>query len=203
MQFIPAPGIIEVFMSHTINTRPGKGWVLHYQTTAISVSELDMLDLSAALVNWWNVHQQPLMNASCKLDIVRCRDLTSQNSYVTEYTTGLPLGGTRVGSSVAGQVVLSIKKSTGLAGRNYRGRVYQFGAVETDGDGNTLGSTYISNVEAAWNEALFLSGAINDFAMVLVSRFQDGQPRSEAVVTPILNMVAVDNRVDTNRTKLH
>jgi len=202
MTFVPVAGINEVFIEHQYNGKPGVGWVLHYETTAAGWTAPIFLDFGAAIVSWWDVHMQPLMGNTVQLQRIRMRDLTTQNSGVLDYTTGLPLTGTRTGNAVSANVAFSLKKNSGLAGRSFRGRVYQFGMTEDDSSANVVGTGYANAVRAAWNEALFLSGTLEDYAMVVVSKYSAGQPRAAGIATDVINFSYVDLQIDTRRDRL-
>lgn len=204
MAFVPATNVAEVKFSHTLLGAPDKGWVLHYVQNPVAAWTIAKLeDLAAACITWWDVHMQPLMNTSTRLDRVRIRDITTESGLQVDSTAGLPLTGSRAGTAAPPQVVLSIKKSTGFTGKTFRGRVYQFGMVTADlGTPVLVTSTYLNLVEAAWNEALFLVGGVGNYDLVLVSRQEDGQPRATGQIAIVTNMAAVDQRIDTNRKKL-
>jgi len=202
MPFVPAPNIVEVFMEHTLNNKKGVGWVLHYETDVVPWTVTRMTDLATVLAAWWNTEMKPNMNTSCSLDRIRMRELTGPNSLVVDYTTGLPIGGTLSGSPITGNVAFSLKKNTGLAGRSFRGRIYQFGFVETDTTLNELSAARANAYVAAWTEALFLTGFDADYGMVLTSKYSGGSPRASAISTDVTSISYADSTVDTRRDRL-
>lgn len=202
MTFVPAAGICEVFIEHSVNDVANIGWVVHYEKSS-GVWGPDLFDdLGDALRVWWNTHMKPLCSTTTILQRFRFRDLTTQNGAIGDYTDGLPLTGTATGQPASNNVSLSVKKNTGLAGKNYRGRIYQLGLTENNVVGNFVDSTYRSALLAAWTEALFLSGGLADYGMVLVSKYANGAPRAAAVITDVTSVSLADTRVDTRRDRL-
>lgn len=203
MAFVPATNTIEMFVEHQYQGAQGKGYVLHYKNSLGAWTLALMADLATTFIANWNTHMKPLVNNQTVLERIRMRDLTTISGLVYDTAAGLPIAGTRTGTPTQSQVVISVKKNTGLAGKSYRGRVYHFGFNQGDFSApNNLSTSYTASVETAWNELILLVGASGDYEMVLVSKFTGGQPRVSAEVTPITNMTLVDRRVDTNRLKL-
>jgi len=202
MPFIPAAGICEVFMEHSVNDVLNLGWVLHYEASVGSWGPTAFDDLGQYLVNWWDVHMQPLVSTGTLLQRVRMRDITSQNAPIGDYSTGLPITGTATGQPASNNVSLSVKKNTGLAGKSFRGRLFQLGLTENHVVGNFIDSTYRTALLAAWNEALFIVGGNADYAMVLVSKYSNKAPRAAGLVTPVTSFSLADTRVDTRRDRM-
>jgi hypothetical protein len=202
LAFIPVPNIAEVFIEHSLNGKPGVGWVVHYETTAGSWSTTELTELCALLRAWWNDEMKATVTAQVILQRIRARDLTTANSPIVEYNTGMPITGTGTGSSEPGNVSFSIKKNTGLAGRSFRGRIYMMGMSDTNVVGNLLNSTVANLWVAAWTEALFLSGTTYDYGMVVASRYANNAPRVSGISTPVLSVSYADLRIDTRRDRL-
>jgi len=202
MAFVPATNIVEVFIEHSFAGKEGVGWVVHYETNTPPWTPLLMGDLALSIVGWWDTYMQPLMAGSASLQRIRMRDLTTATSGVLDYSTGLPLVGSRAGAAMPANVSLSVKKNTGFAGRSLRGRIYMFGMVEGDVTANFIESGYSNAVLAAWDEALFFAGAEAEYGMVLVSKYSGGSPRPSALVTDVTSVSLADTRVDTRRDRL-
>ena len=203
MPFVPALGVVEVFVEHQYQGAQGKGYVMHYDNSLGPCTLPLMAELATEIIDWWNVQMKPLVNNQTVLERIRMRDISTAEGLVYDTASGLPISGTRAGTPTQSQVVISVKKNTGLAGKSQRGRVYHFGFNQGDFSvANNLSTAYTTLVETAWNAALSLVGATANYDMQLVSKFTGGQPRATAEVRPITNMTLVDRRVDTNRLKL-
>lgn len=202
MVFVPATNVVEAFVEHTFNGKDGVGWVLHYESSMGAWDLAQMADLGNELVTWWDTNMQPLMAGSVSLQRIRMRDITTANGLVLDYTTGLPLAGTRSGAAMPGNVALSIKKNTGYAGRSFRGRIYQFGMVEGDVTANYIEAGYTTPLLAAWTQALLLVGAVGDYGMLVVSKYSAGSPRPLALETEVVSVSLADTRIDTRKDRL-
>ena len=202
MVFVPANGICEVFMEHSVNDVTNIGWVLHYERSGATSWSVLFEDLGQYLVNWWDVHMQPLVSTATLLQRVRMRDLTSQNAPIGDYSIGLPLTGTATGQPASNNVAISVKKNTGLAGKSYRGRIYQLGLTENQVVGNFIDSAYRTALLAAWTEALFITGGSAEYGMVLVSKYSAGAPRAAALVNDVTSVSLADTRIDTRRDRM-
>lgn len=202
MPFVPATNVVEVFMEHTLNNKKGVGWVIHYESSLGAWTPATMNDLALQLRDWWNTDMKPLVNTSVSLDRIRMRDLTTQAGLVLDYTAGLPIAGTLAGSPSTANVAFVLKKNSGYAGRSYRGRIYQFGFVETDTTLNELSSARANAYVAAWTNALLLVGAAADYGMLIISKYSGGAPRATAIETDVTSISYSDSTVDTRRDRL-
>jgi len=202
MAFIPVPNILEVFIEHTFNAKPNIGWVVHYESTAPVWTESMVLDCLQMIIVWWNAEMKPCVTADVALTRVRGRVLTTATSGIGELTGGLPINGTRSGASMPANVAFSLKKNTGLAGKNFRGRIYQFGMAEADVSQNFVTTGYALAVQAAWTEALLLTGDGFDYGMVLASKYTQNAPRPSGIATDVTSISYADLRVDTRRDRL-
>lgn len=202
MTFVPATNVAEVFVEHTFNGKAGVGWVWHFDLSTPPWTEEKLLDLGGAIKAWWDTDMQPNMTAQVSLTRIRLRDITTANSPIADYSTGLPLVGSLTGQAMPGNVAFSIKKNTGLAGRSYRGRSYIFGFNEADVDQNSLGAGRANAYVAALNNALLLVGSLSDYGMVVVSKYSGNTPRVLGLVTPMTSWSYADLTVDTRRDRL-
>lgn len=202
MPFVPVTNIAEVFVEHNLNDTPDKGWVLHYEKTAGAWTQETLVDLGEALITWWDTNLQPLVGAHMSLTRIRLRDLTTQNGLIADVTSTLPITGTLSGTPPSNNVAWSLKKMTGFSGRSFRGRVYHMGMTESVVNGNLIDTGHGNSVITAWNEALFLSGGVADYGMVVVSKYSGGSPRVLGLATDCIAIAAADYRVDTRRDRM-
>lgn len=202
MAFVPVTGIAEVFMEHNLNDKSGVGWVLHYEKTLGAWTNATLVDLAEQLIVWWDTHLQPLVGAHMALTRVRLRDLSTQNGLIADVTSTLPINGTLSGTPPSNNVAWSLKKSTGLSGRSFRGRIYHMGMTESVVNANLIDTSHGNAVITAWNEALFFSGGVADYGMVVVSKYSGGNPRVLGLATDCIAIAAADFRVDTRRDRL-
>jgi len=101
-----------------------------------------------------------------------------------------------------GNVVVSIKRSSGLTGRSERGRVYI--PVPDNGlttNENAVDATWLDSVVDALNflrSSLTAAGAVE----AIVSRFTGGAARATGIAIPVAFYIAVDANVDSMRRRL-
>lgn len=202
MPFVPAPNIAEVFVEHTFHGKPGLGWVLHYESTINPWTVALLDDLGNMLRAWWVAEMQANVTNQVTLNRIRLRDITTANSAIYDYSTSLPVSGTLTGQAMPANVAFSIKKNSGLAGKSFRGRVFQFGFNEADVDGNNLGAGRANSYVAAWNEARLLIGGMADYGMVICSKFSQNAPRAVAVSTDVTSFSYANLQIDTQRDRL-
>lgn len=201
MAFIPTGNTVEVFMDHLAVGVEGKGWVFHFERDE-PVNVAGMEDLAALLVTWWKTEIAPLISNGVQLQRVKMRDISTLDSFVLDYTTGLPDTGDVTGDKLPLNAALCLKLATNLAGRSHRGRMYWFGLAESQVTDNYVALAVVDAIETAVNtlKGDYLPGS--GWTWVVTSFQYQGEPRSEGQNTPIANVVAVDNRVDTQRRRL-
>lgn len=202
MAFIPAGDVVSVFWEHTGPDEVILGNVMNFRNNVAAVSLANMAALGAELVAWYDVEMQPLKSAGYSLNRLRMRDLTQENSFQLDYTTTLPIVGTAVGNSLPSNVALSLKMSTGFAGRSQRGRLYHFGFTEDQVSGNYVDTAVAADILASYNQLITSLATPGNWELVVVSYQANGAPRVNAQVLGVQNFSLVDLRVDTQRRRL-
>lgn len=132
------------------------------------------------------------------------RGLTLENDITaTDNTSTGP--GTDVSGALPNNVTFSIKKTSGQTGRSARGRSYWIGIPAgklVAADENLLLTAYVSALVANLEVVRTGIQALPNWDAVLVSRFAGGVKRSVGKTFPWVGNVAVDERIDTQRTRL-
>jgi len=152
------------------------------------------------------------MSHDVSLVAIAARDHTTINSLSTVYQAGLPI----VGGLAVPQIQLGCTKSftarTGLAGKNYRGRMYAVGITTTSAnppDVGTVLSAYAESMRLALDSLpAAVAAADANSALVVCSRYyQPGGPgtptvpRAAGVTTPITSYGYADLNVDFQRRR--
>jgi hypothetical protein len=202
MAFIPADNVVAVFMEFTGPDDVIMGWTWNFRFVSGNLNVDNITELGALLADWYDTNMKSLQTAGHALQRIRLRDLTEENSFQVDYSTGLPIVGTRAGNSMPSNAAWALKLSTGLAGRSYRGRVYHFGFAEADISGNYIESSYAATVLSAFRQIQVDLAVDNFFQWGVLSRFRDGAPLLSGIFTPITSIVYTDLRVDTQRKRL-
>jgi hypothetical protein len=129
-------------------------------------------------------------------------DLSTQTSPTVTVTTGLPITGTNTSDPLPNHVALCVSFRTNGRGRSARGRNYVSGFGEDAASGNTFSGT-IANPIAQGYAALINSATYTlDWEWVVYSRYENGDPRTEALIAPVDNVVLTDLVVDSQRRRL-
>lgn len=130
------------------------------------------------------------------------RGLQNENDLEATDTVGAGPGGL-VDVGTAGNVTLSIKKSSGFTGRSARGRMYWIGMSTTilTANKNRVDQAAADNLVAKV-EALRLAIVTEGWAPVIISRFALGVKRVTGVTFPWDSTSSVNLDVDSQRRRL-
>lgn len=161
------------------------------------------LQLLAAAVDFGIFsHWLPLQTLDYTYISTTVRGLALPNDQETTNTTNSGPGGD-LSNALPGNVTFAIKKSSGLTGRNARGRVYWMGlpSNQLKANENVLIATDAVNIEIAV-EALRQDIASTIWSPVIVSRFLNNVKRPTGVTFPWVDTIRVDDNVDSMRPRL-
>jgi hypothetical protein len=100
-------------------------------------------------------------------------------------------------------VSLAVKRLSNLTGRSARGRVYvPFIPVNAQtSNENVLDTATVNAWVADLNELVGLAVGIG-WQHVIISRFNNGAPRDDGVVFPVVTYAVTDYRLDSRRDRL-
>lgn len=203
MAFIPAPSCAELVPRFR---GPG-GNIMNnvYNFARIGGGEYDevlLQDLINTYIAWEGA--TTMMGRSNELSLVSvyARALDYPNAPVVEYQLPTPKIGAHSSPLLPGNVTLSISMRTGRAGRSYRGRSYWVGLYESTVAGDFVTTATANTILGKMGNLLSGDFVLDGHQLVVLSKQENGVPRSIAVATPVTNMVIVDTRVDTQRRRL-
>lgn len=199
MPFVPATNVVQAELIFRWDNQIVEN-VLHYQVAG-GVDLVSMNFIGADLTSWWDVTMQPLVPATVSLQEVRMTDLTSEFAPGASWIGGLPLSGTLPGVALPNNVALSITKRSNFRGRAYRGRIYHIGLSETQVINNQVDATHVTALLNAYAIIRELDFAGTNIPMVIVSRYQGGDPRGAALVT-LVSGFSCDGIIDSQRRRL-
>ena len=200
MPFIPVPGVIQAELVYAWDGQVVEN-VLHYTVDA-EVDVAAQQGLGGALVDWFDTLLQPLVPSTLILNEVRLSNLSSEFAPGASWTGGLPLPGTLAGGlSLPNNVALTMTKRTDMRGRSFRGRIYHPGLSESQVTGNAIVSGTLVSLLAAYNAMKTLTAGSLNYQLVVVSRFQGGEPRAEGIATEVTTITS-DGIIDSQRRRL-
>lgn len=199
MPFIPATNVVQAELIYSLEGSIVEN-VLHYQRGG-GWTTVQMTNLQNALLSWWGTDGKGMCAAELSLVRTKLTDLTTENSPVIEHILSPAVAGAFAGGVVPANVALCATKLTNNRGRSYRGRMFIPGMPDSVTVGSYITSTHLALVNTKL--AMLLSFTIDTVVapLVVVSRFSNLAPRSQAVVTPVSSIVA-NLRVDSQRRRL-
>jgi len=202
MVFVPAVNTVNAFMEFGMpnNVLAGNSLWIRDQLGQPTAARLELL--CELLKNWWNTQMKTAVSNEIALVRINARDMTVQNGVVLDYTVGLPIAATGNSPSMPANVTIAITLRTGFAGRTRRGRLYHIGLTEAQVVGNYISVAAQQFIQNAYRLLRSQYLMPNSFEWVVCSRFNNGQPRQQALLTPITEIFMIDRRVDSQRRRL-
>lgn len=199
MPYIPVENTVSIEMIYSFNSQVCEN-VLHYRKGAAwSLSEAT--DLCDAIKAWWSATLDSYISVDVSLTQLRVTNLETQDGFVLNYGTGLPLPGAAAGASLPNNCCLVITKRTAKRGRSFRGRIYVPGMTETFVTGNTVTSGTVTGLVNAFNAMKAVTVGATTADMVVVSRFTGNAPRVTGVTEAITGFTS-DGTIDSQRRRL-
>lgn len=175
---------------------------LYFEKAESGWTSAEMLDLSAALLAWWDDNLADLTSTRSRIIEIAATDLTTASS---GSTTLVPTGGAGVGGNIDTALPNNVSacisfRSLGR-GRNSRGRNFTVGMTTSFIEGNLLTPGYVTQLQTAYN-ALQAVATAAEVTWVIVSRFFNKAPRAEGVTFPVIAALVSDILVDSQRRRL-
>lgn len=200
MAFIPVPDTVEVRMQYSYDGQQVENVFHVHQDGEWTVSQMQAI--ATVFVDLFDDELDTFAAATLTLNRVLVRDLTTSSGLAIEWTTGLPLSGLSPSPQLPNNVTAAVKWTTGLAGRSFRGRTYHLGLCENSVTANELVSTLPADLESAYATLITnIPAAVTGAALVVVSKYHLGAPRTTGITTDII-AVSVDPVVDSQRRRL-
>jgi len=196
--FIPGPGMNKLVVEGDFR---GEKYCLDlwfkYTAGAITPTAQSALGFSVESV-FLDALAVPISN-DVTFRRIRQRDYTTISSYVFDASI-TPLTGAGT-DAMPNNVAQSVSFRTSLAGRSFRGRNYVGGVPRSVVTENAIDDAWTTLVVNAY--ALMMSPTFaTNWQWVVVSAKNAKAWRTELVATPIVEVIAVDNIVDTLQKRL-
>lgn len=202
MPFVPTASVISVELIYLVNTQLVENvWNVLSGTTPVDEAALDRI--KAKFETWRVASLRPRQSTQCSAQKWVLRDLTSEASFAKEYAVTANAAGSFAQNALPQNVTASIKYSTGLAGRSYRGRTFHVGLSLGQYADNRVNTGEITSLTTCYTALLTgLAGGGTVDTLVVLSKWHDGSLRSAGVATPITG-VTVDPNLDSQRRRLN
>lgn len=200
MAFVPIPDVWQVELRYTYLEEQCEN-TLYFKATSGNPDN-SPIDLSNAVLLWWNANIRPYLSNQLTLREIYVTDLSSATgaAYTFVPPTPLPVGGDTA-AAMPGNVSLAVSFRTAARGRSYRGRNYIVGLVEPAVTGNAVSTDFASGMQTGYSELLD-SPFSDDWLWVVASRFANNAPRAVGLATPVTSVTVVDPYVDSQRRRL-
>lgn len=193
MPFVPAPGIITMATIMTWNGERVENTFNYHSAGTINSTLLQAM--AQTYVNWFTAHESDFSN-TVGLELIYLRDLTSQTSTTFEFIPPTSTDGTRTSPTLPNNCTLAIKRQTGLAGRQNRGRVFHVGLTEDLLSGvNTVAQSQAALLATHYSS--LLASQLTDNAVTEVIYH-----RKLGTGTTVLGYVCSDFVLDSQRRRL-
>lgn len=200
MAFVPAANTVMCELRYLMGGVQAEN-TLYYRRTSGTVTPGVLQSIGSALVGWWAAGIAPLVSNQLELNEVYMTDLTTATSITGTFAPTVPVFGSDTADPLPNNVSLAVSFRTAGRGRSSRGRNYIFGLTDSDASGSRINGPVVNSIQTAYASLIPLL-VDEAFEWVVVSRFTNGNPRSQALVQPITGVVVVDDVVDSQRRRL-
>ena len=199
MAFVPVPNTAQVSVLQTLFGQEVVN-VLHF-FKAGGYDLTSLTDLASLVRDRWKAEILPNQSEDLVMDGVRARNLDIQDGFQVEVLAGAGNIGGVPGVSLPGNVAFVITHRTANIGRSRRGRTYLAGIRTSQVDDNAIAAPVASSFVTGFNN-LRGTAAAAGFDLVVASRYTNGAPRVTGVVSLVINSVARDLFLDSQRGRL-
>jgi len=165
------------------------------------IDEAIMTALGDALVTWWTTEIKPGASSDISLTEILVTDISTETGGQVTITDGLPQVGSISSDAIPMNATPVISLRTGARGRSYRGRVYHVGLGTSAVANSRLVAGVADDLRDAYATLLDATYLDPDAEWSVVSRCQDQEWLTTAVVTPITGLI-VDDILDSQRRRL-
>jgi len=197
--FVPVPNTAQINVVYEQDGQEVENVLYYTKTTTPTLEDL------GALVDVVNAYIRdtliPILATTIKLVRTVGVLLDVIDGLQVINTTGLPASGGDANPALPNSVAFCISVRTANRGRSFRGRNYIPGLAEDLVTGNTVHSSTAAGLVSIWDGLTAIAGD-DGWARTVVSRVNAGVPRTVGVATPVTNVLAVDNTVDSQRRRL-
>jgi hypothetical protein len=201
MVYVPAQNVAQANLRYTWDGQQIEN-TLYFELDGSTWATNTLEVLGADLASWWINNLASNLSSNLTLREVYCVDLTSQTGPTGTYVPNpLPSGGDTT-SSVPNNVSFAVSFRTAGRGRSSRGRNYVPGLTEQNLTDNELTTSMAVFLTDAYDALLSQGTFTSPVTWVIVSRYANKQPRTQALVQPVTAVLATDNVVDSQRKRL-
>lgn len=200
--FIPVENAASIELIYSVNGTICENVIHVEKGSPYSLSDLQAV--RGIVDSWDNATWKRNRAPNASLIRIRTRSINAEGDPGEDYYLPSPRGGTApTYNAQPNNVSFSVKKATGLTGRNNRGRWYCVGisiAMQENPTGNQITAAYANQIVGDLN-TLLTNLVAGGHTPVVVSYYHNGW-RAAGVTQRIVNFVAVDRNFDSMRRRL-
>lgn len=201
MAFVPASNVLMVELRATFNGEPMENTL--YFSTSGGITTPKVEDLFDYLEDTWIPTWVAGMSDDFQVGEIYGTDLTTSTAPTYSRALVPPLEGPNTGGNLPGNVAIVVSFRTEGRGRSTRGRNYVGGLTEDKVTDNLFDLSTL-NAIVGFYELLMGGGAFPvDWVWGVLSRFFEGAPRVTGLFQEIVDVLATDIIVDSQRGRLH
>lgn len=198
MAFVPAENTVLLELVYDWQGETAENTLYFEKSDGWDIGE--MQNLATDVNEWWNENLAPITSSSVELEVIRVTKLDTQFDLFYELAPAVPYQGDETDPSMPNNVSVTTTFQSGKRGRSFRGRNYFVGLTENNVSGNLVDPVFQAALQTAYE---LLNGAISTTLTdhVVVSRFGNGIPRVDAIVSEVIAYRA-GQTIDTQRRRL-
>lgn len=201
MAYVPAPNVVEFRLRGLYYDQQVEN-VLTFQHTAGAIPPESLLTWAEDLSSGWQSEYLPNIAVAYQHLSTLATDLTTQTSPSVTWAVVPPVAGGAPAEGAPGSVSLAISFGTINRGRSSRGRMFVVGLPESQIVGNLVEQAYVSTLLQGFVGFIAFAEATAPLSHVVTSRYSNGNPRTTALVQPVLSYTIKDRVVDSQRRRL-
>jgi hypothetical protein len=200
MTFVPAPNVVQVNQRATLFDQQIEN--VHYILTPPGeLSAADVQAVADAANDAWIQNLLAVLTLDYIFRETYATDLTTQTAPAATSAAPAATTGLVTAEAAPANVALCVSLRTNGRGRSARGRQYISGLNVNDITGNQFDTAAAQAVVDAFNG--YAADIYNaGYQVVVLSRYENKQPRTEALVQPLTVAVLTDTFIDSQRRRL-
>jgi hypothetical protein len=200
MAFVPVPDTVMVEAIYEWDGQIVEN-TMYFERLAGATAEADITGLLNIVLDTITTELLPLLASAIKIVRLVGTLLDAVDAIAVTLTVSPPIVGGDAAESMPNNVTYCVSFITAQRGRSFRGRNYVPGLTIASVNGNTISSTFRTGLLAFYSE-LKAAAIADEWEMVVVSRFSNGEERGTGVTTPINAFTTFDATVDSQRRRL-
>jgi hypothetical protein len=167
------------------------------------VLKSDVDTLATELRSFWEDELAGHVVQDLELNEIYITDLTSNTAPTYTYPISPASTGDLAGAPLPSNCTFCVSFRTDGRGRSSRGRNYVAGLAESNVNGNVLDPVDADGIVAAYTNGILANVTLDGyFTWVVLSQYENKQPRTNALAQPVLSVLYTDRIIDSQRRRL-